>query len=113
MASSVRTRSASPKSVSFSPVLERKYSDDRLAPAPAPAPAPARPAAQPDLAPTHWRNYFNDFSAYLGRVLCHTVGRVTMLTTSTRQRRRVKEAASVHFYSENRDAAYGVTLDAT
>lgn len=64
MASSVRTRSASPKSVSFSPVLERKYSADRLAPAP--TPAPARPAAQPDLAPTHWRNYFNDFSAYLG-----------------------------------------------
>ncbi|CAG9116454.1 unnamed protein product [Plutella xylostella] len=31
---------------------------------------------------------------------------------STRQRRRVRETASVHFYSEHRDAAYGVTLDA-
>ncbi|CAG9134063.1 unnamed protein product [Plutella xylostella] len=42
------------------------------------------------------------------------VGRVTMLTTSTRQRRRVRETASVHFYSEHHVAAYGgVTLDAT
>ncbi|CAG9103064.1 unnamed protein product [Plutella xylostella] len=41
------------------------------------------------------------------------VGRVTMLIMSTRQRRRVRETASVHFYSEHHDAAYGVTLDAT
>ncbi|CAG9134798.1 unnamed protein product [Plutella xylostella] len=40
------------------------------------------------------------------------VGRVTIVTTSTRQRRRVRETASVHFYSEHCDAAYGVTLDA-
>ncbi|GBP26180.1 hypothetical protein EVAR_74942_1 [Eumeta japonica] len=49
MASSVRTRSASPKSVSFSPVLERKYSVDR--------PSPAEPA--------DWRHYYPDFSSYL------------------------------------------------
>ncbi|CAG9122980.1 unnamed protein product [Plutella xylostella] len=42
------------------------------------------------------------------RVQRHAVGRVTMLTTSTRQRRRVRETASVHFYSEHCDAAYGV-----
>ncbi|CAG9137539.1 unnamed protein product [Plutella xylostella] len=46
-------------------------------------------------------------------VTAAAVGRVTILTTSTRQRQRVRETASVHFYSEHRDAAYGVTLVAT
>lgn len=50
----MRTRSASPKSVSFSPVLERKYSADR---------GPLNP---PELRSTEWRKYFTDFSAYLG-----------------------------------------------
>ncbi|KAH9629414.1 hypothetical protein HF086_013328 [Spodoptera exigua] len=50
---SVRTRSASPKSVSFSPILERKYSVER------------RPASPPELKSTDWRKYFTDFSAYL------------------------------------------------
>lgn len=52
---SVRTRSASPKSVSFSPVLERKYTADR---------GPLNP---PELSSTDWRKYFTDFSAYLGK----------------------------------------------
>ncbi|KAI8435291.1 hypothetical protein MSG28_003626 [Choristoneura fumiferana] len=55
---SVRTRSASPKSVSFSPVLERKYSIDRV------------PANPPELKSQDWRKYFNDFSAYLGCFYC-------------------------------------------
>ncbi|XP_063822139.1 paxillin-like [Ostrinia nubilalis] len=54
---SVRTRSASPKSVSFSPVLERKYSADR---------GPLNP---PELSSTDWRKYFSDFSAYLDALL--------------------------------------------
>lgn len=62
MASSVRTRSASPKSVSFSPVLERKYSIDN-----GPAPPPAHHA--PQLESSDWRKYFTDFSAYLGKYL--------------------------------------------
>ncbi|XP_060800471.1 paxillin isoform X2 [Amyelois transitella] len=55
---SVRTRSASPKSVSFSPVLERKYSADR-----------AGPSHPPELKSTDWRKYFTDFSAYLDALL--------------------------------------------
>ncbi|XP_053624182.1 paxillin isoform X7 [Plodia interpunctella] len=55
---SVRTRSASPKSVSFSPVLERKYSADR-----------AGPSNPPELSSTDWRKYFTDFSAYLDALL--------------------------------------------
>uniref|UniRef100_A0A2H1W4Y5 SFRICE_028552 n=1 Tax=Spodoptera frugiperda TaxID=7108 RepID=A0A2H1W4Y5_SPOFR len=54
---SVRTRSASPKSVSFSPILERKYSVER------------RPASPPELKSTDWRKYFTDFSAYLDALL--------------------------------------------
>ncbi|XP_038215321.1 paxillin-like [Zerene cesonia] len=54
---SVRTRSASPKSVSFSPVLERKYSAER------------GPSYPPELSPNEWRKYFNDFSSYLDALL--------------------------------------------
>ncbi|XP_075969207.1 paxillin isoform X1 [Anticarsia gemmatalis] len=54
---SVRTRSASPKSVSFSPILERKYSAER------------GPASPPELKSTDWRKYFTDFSAYLDALL--------------------------------------------
>ncbi|CAG4907670.1 unnamed protein product [Colias eurytheme] len=54
---SVRTRSASPKSVSFSPVLERKYSAER------------GPSYPPELSPNEWRKYFNDFSSYLDSLL--------------------------------------------
>ncbi|XP_063620635.1 hornerin-like [Cydia splendana] len=54
---SVRTRSASPKSVSFSPVLERKYSIDRA------------PSSPPELKSQDWRKYFADFSAYLDALL--------------------------------------------
>ncbi|CAF4844225.1 unnamed protein product [Pieris macdunnoughi] len=53
---SVRTRSASPKTVSFSPVLERKYSADR-------------PSYPPELNPSDWRKYFTDFSSYLDALL--------------------------------------------
>ncbi|CAH0718804.1 unnamed protein product, partial [Brenthis ino] len=53
---SVRTRSASPKSVSFSPVLERKYSVER-------------PVERPELSATDWRKYFSDFSSYLDALL--------------------------------------------
>lgn len=62
---SVRTRSASPKSVSFSPVLERKYSIDR---------APSNP---PELKSQDWRKYFNDFSAYLGKCIRRGVGAIS------------------------------------
>lgn len=58
MASSVRTRSASPKSVSFSPILERKYNSNR-----------AGPSNPPELDSNNWRRYFTDFSAYLGEWL--------------------------------------------
>lgn len=51
---SVRTRSASPKSVSFSPVLERKYTVD------------CGPSSPPELSCSDWRRYFSDFSSYLG-----------------------------------------------
>ncbi|XP_052755276.1 paxillin isoform X1 [Galleria mellonella] len=67
---SVRTRSASPKTVSFSPVLERKYSAER---------GPSNP---PELSSTDWRRYFTDFSAYLDALLAdlqnsiHPGGRV-------------------------------------
>lgn len=54
---SVRTRSASPKSVSFSPILERKYSAER------------GPSIPPELKSTDWRKYFTDFSAYLDALL--------------------------------------------
>ncbi|XP_026742570.1 DNA-directed RNA polymerase II subunit 1-like isoform X2 [Trichoplusia ni] len=54
---SVRTRSASPKSVSFSPILERKYSAER------------GPSSPPELKSTDWRKYFTDFSAYLDALL--------------------------------------------
>lgn len=54
---SVRTRSASPKSVSFSPVLERKYSAER------------GPSIPPELKSTDWRTYFSDFSSYLGEYM--------------------------------------------
>ncbi|XP_028034463.1 leupaxin isoform X4 [Bombyx mandarina] len=53
----VRTRSASPKSVSFSPVLERKYSVER------------GPSTPPELRSSDWRRYFADFSAYLDALL--------------------------------------------
>lgn len=55
---SIRTRSASPKSVSFSPVLERKYSADQ---------GPLK-SVNPPEASTDWRKYFTDFSAYLGKL---------------------------------------------
>lgn len=58
----MRTRSASPKSVSFSPVLERKYSADR------------GPRDPPELRSTEWKKYFTDFSAYLGK--CHINGNI-------------------------------------
>lgn len=50
----MRTRSASPKSVSFSPVLERKYSANKG-------------PSQPEPISTDWKKYFNDFSSYLGK----------------------------------------------
>ncbi|CAH2074550.1 unnamed protein product, partial [Iphiclides podalirius] len=53
---SVRTRSASPKTVSFSPVLERKYTVE------------CRPISPPELG-GDWRRYFSDFGSYLDALL--------------------------------------------
>lgn len=60
----MRTRSASPKSVSFSPVLERKYSVER---------APNGPKENADLSASDWRRYFSDFSSYLGKCVEQTL----------------------------------------